>query len=185
LPKRTFQPKVRRRHKTHGFRARMKSGGDARYWRRAARRDVISLRPSERGASAGGGLGFPRDARLLRRSDYEAVYRGGQRRSSPQFAIFYRANSLSRSRFGISVKKALGERGGTQPHSAPHPRNSAAQSIGVSDGMGHRDSPAPLGGGVSVRAAGSWSCGIWLQGVLRGARRGIRRRLRRPRATPR
>jgi ribonuclease P protein component len=36
------------------------------------------------------------------------VYRGGQRRSSPQFAIFYRANSLSRSRFGISVKKALG-----------------------------------------------------------------------------
>ena len=36
------------------------------------------------------------------------MYRGGQRRSSPQFAIFYRANSLSRSRFGISVKKALG-----------------------------------------------------------------------------
>jgi ribonuclease P protein component len=45
---------------------------------------------------------------LLRRSDFEAVHRGGQRRSSPQFAIFYRANSLSRSRFGISVKKALG-----------------------------------------------------------------------------
>ncbi|MGD0840654.1 MAG: 50S ribosomal protein L34 [Candidatus Acidiferrales bacterium] len=27
MPKRTFQPKVRRRHKTHGFRARMKSVG--------------------------------------------------------------------------------------------------------------------------------------------------------------
>ena len=36
------------------------------------------------------------------------MYRGGQRRSSQQFAIFYRANSLSRSRFGVSVKKALG-----------------------------------------------------------------------------
>ncbi|MBZ5538964.1 MAG: 50S ribosomal protein L34 [Acidobacteriia bacterium] len=27
MPKRTFQPRVRRRSKTHGFRARMKSKG--------------------------------------------------------------------------------------------------------------------------------------------------------------
>lgn len=46
--------------------------------------------------------------RLFRRTEYEAVYRGGLRRSSKQFVIFFRANHLPHSRFGISVKKALG-----------------------------------------------------------------------------
>jgi ribonuclease P protein component len=74
--------------------------------------------------------------RLLRRADYEAVYGAGQRRSSPQFVVFFRARQTSQvellgrapagshakarasvnenhgpsaiSRFGISVKKALG-----------------------------------------------------------------------------
>ncbi len=44
----------------------------------------------------------------MRRAEYEAVYRDGRRRSSPQFLVFYRANRLGRSRFGLSVKKALG-----------------------------------------------------------------------------
>ena len=76
--------------------------------------------------------------RLLKRVEYEAVYGARQRRSSPQFAVFFRsqqvipreapgdqtggvakgaarykpADELTRpdraSRFGISVKKALG-----------------------------------------------------------------------------
>jgi ribonuclease P protein component len=69
--------------------------------------------------------------RLLKRAEYEAVYGAGQRRSSPQFSIFFRAQTAllkeasgrelpresssaeapaaSRaSRFGISIKKALG-----------------------------------------------------------------------------
>jgi ribonuclease P protein component len=50
--------------------------------------------------------------RLLKRVQYEAVYGAGQRRSSPQFAVFFRAQQVSAadrvSRFGISVKKALG-----------------------------------------------------------------------------
>src|SRR5579864_5943987 len=69
--------------------------------------------------------------RLLKRAEYEAVYGAGQRRSSPQFSVFFRAHAAlpneatgreplregssakplmaSRtSRFGISVKKALG-----------------------------------------------------------------------------
>ena len=72
----------------------------------------------------------------MRRADYEAVYGAGQRRSSPQFAVFFRSQqALQRepsaraptashatsgapvnetsgpgptSRFGISVKKGLG-----------------------------------------------------------------------------
>jgi ribonuclease P protein component len=69
--------------------------------------------------------------RLLKRVEYEAVYGAGQRRSSPQFSVFFRAQTalpkeaigteLAResssavalaagrvSRFGISIKKALG-----------------------------------------------------------------------------
>jgi ribonuclease P protein component len=52
--------------------------------------------------------GFPRTARLVRRGDFEAVYRGGKRRSSAQFVVFCRPTSETRSRFGISIKKALG-----------------------------------------------------------------------------
>jgi ribonuclease P protein component len=46
--------------------------------------------------------------RLLRRSEFEAVYRSGGRRSSAQFVVFYRASGGPKSRFGISVKKAVG-----------------------------------------------------------------------------
>jgi len=44
----------------------------------------------------------------VRRADFEAVYRSGNRRSSAQFVVFYRASSGPGSRFGTSVKKALG-----------------------------------------------------------------------------
>ncbi len=44
----------------------------------------------------------------MRRAEFDAVYRGGQRRASPQFVVFYRPNGMGRSRFGISVRKALG-----------------------------------------------------------------------------
>ncbi len=44
----------------------------------------------------------------MRRAEYDAVYREGRRRSSATFVIFTRRNSLSKDRFGMSVKKALG-----------------------------------------------------------------------------
>ena len=69
--------------------------------------------------------------RLLKSAEFEAVYSAGQRRLSPQFSVFFRARialpnetmekeparegssakapaSSETSRFGISVKKALG-----------------------------------------------------------------------------
>ena len=51
---------------------------------------------------------FPREARLVRRGDFDAVYRAGKRRSSSHFTVFFRANQLPASRFGFSIKKALG-----------------------------------------------------------------------------
>lgn len=44
----------------------------------------------------------------MRRGEFDAVYRAGQRRSSAHFTLFLRTNALPRSRFGFSIKKALG-----------------------------------------------------------------------------
>jgi ribonuclease P protein component len=54
------------------------------------------------------GQKFPREARLVRRSEFDAVYRAAKRRSSSHFTIFVRANELPLSRFGFSIKKTLG-----------------------------------------------------------------------------
>ena len=44
----------------------------------------------------------------MRRGEFDAVYRAGKRRSSSHFTVFFRANALPQSRFGFSIKKALG-----------------------------------------------------------------------------
>ncbi|HEU5409428.1 MAG TPA: ribonuclease P protein component [Candidatus Acidoferrales bacterium] len=51
---------------------------------------------------------LPREWRLVRRAEFDAVYREGRRRSGGNFVIFARKNGLARGRFGMSVKKALG-----------------------------------------------------------------------------
>jgi ribonuclease P protein component len=51
---------------------------------------------------------LPRDSRLVRRAEYDAVYKAGRRKSSREFTIFLRPNGLDASRFGWSIKKALG-----------------------------------------------------------------------------
>ena len=44
----------------------------------------------------------------MRKGEFDAVYRAGKRRSSSHFTVFFRANQLPNSRFGFSIKKALG-----------------------------------------------------------------------------
>ncbi|MGC1911817.1 MAG: ribonuclease P protein component [Candidatus Acidiferrales bacterium] len=53
-------------------------------------------------------MGFPPACRLVRRAEYDAVYREGRRRAGREFSVFLRPNGLERSRFGWSIKKALG-----------------------------------------------------------------------------
>jgi ribonuclease P protein component len=75
--------------------------------RLAAKRDVIGSPRSSGGAPAAG-LTFPREARLVRRGEFDAVYRAGKRFSSSHFTVFVRRNDLALNRFGFSIKKALG-----------------------------------------------------------------------------
>ena len=70
--------------------------------RHAARRDAIASRLSKTGQE------YPRTARLVRKADFDAVYRNGERRSSSHFTVFLKANDLPESRFGFSIKRALG-----------------------------------------------------------------------------
>jgi ribonuclease P protein component len=51
---------------------------------------------------------FPGALRLVRRSEFEAVYRSGRRCASEHFVVFGLPNTLPHCRFGISVKRALG-----------------------------------------------------------------------------
>jgi len=44
----------------------------------------------------------------VRRGDFDSVYRAGKRRSSSHFTVFFRPNDLPQTRFGFSIKKALG-----------------------------------------------------------------------------
>lgn len=81
---------------------------DERSFHDAADRDASASRSSGRESAAPERRTFPRAARLLRKAEFDQVYRGGQRRSSKQFTIFYRLTGAPHTRFGFSVKKALG-----------------------------------------------------------------------------
>jgi len=77
---------------------------DGKFLQDAAKKGATASRASD-GAPR---LDFPRAFRLMRRAEYDAVYREGRRRSSREFTLFLRPNGLDSSRFGWSIKKALG-----------------------------------------------------------------------------
>jgi len=77
---------------------------DVESLRDAAKSDASASQSRAEGAS----LRFPREARLLRRGEFDAVYRDARRCSGRHFTVFFRPNGLERTRFGISVKRALG-----------------------------------------------------------------------------
>lgn len=90
---------------------------DAKSLRNAGKKDATASRASDApGQVYGSGQtapadrpgGLPRECRLARKSDFDAVYREGRKRTSRQFAIFLRPNGLPASRLGWSIKKGLG-----------------------------------------------------------------------------
>jgi len=76
---------------------------DGKSLRSDARKGATASRVSEARRQ-----GFARAYRLLHRAEYDAVYSEGKRRASREFTIFLRPNGLEVSRFGWSIKKALG-----------------------------------------------------------------------------
>lgn len=51
---------------------------------------------------------FPREFRLLRRTDFRRVYDEGKRRSASLCAVFFRPNGLPHTRLGITVSARVG-----------------------------------------------------------------------------
>jgi ribonuclease P protein component len=76
---------------------------DEKFLQDAAGKGVIASRASDLPR-----LDLPRSSRLVHRAEYDAVYRDGRRRTGREFAVFLRPNGLKQSRFGWSIKKALG-----------------------------------------------------------------------------
>jgi len=114
------QPRKRRRAKN----ARISLAHEDRRWPQGPGGSPQEGTPSALHPSKTG-LEYPRQARLVQKAQFDAVYRAGKRRSSSHFTAFLKANNLPQSRFGFSIKKALGGRGCAQSNPAPLARNRA------------------------------------------------------------
>ena len=51
---------------------------------------------------------FPHEVRIVRSSDYQAIYKAGWKIHSRRFILFVRTNKLGRSRLGLTVSRKVG-----------------------------------------------------------------------------
>ena len=70
---------------------------------------ILPARPAVNKTSKKVSQGFPRDARLLKHADFQAVYKNGRKHFSGNMTAFYRqSNDAAGPRVGFTVGKVLG-----------------------------------------------------------------------------
>jgi len=70
---------------------------------------TLSARPAVNETSKRVSQSFPRDARLLKHADFQAVYKQGRKHFSGNMTAFYRENDRpAGSRVGLTIGKVLG-----------------------------------------------------------------------------
>jgi ribonuclease P protein component len=70
---------------------------------------ILSARPAVNETSKKVSQSFPRDARLLKHADFQAVYKNGRKHFSGNMTAFYRQNDRAAGpRVGFTVGKVLG-----------------------------------------------------------------------------
>src|ERR1043165_7677796 len=108
---RTYQPSNIRRKRTHGFLARMATPGGRNVLKRrrakGRKRLTVSVppkRPRTQGMEpASGGEGFPKRARLTKRSEFLTLTREGKRVHTSHFIVLRKGNNVGQNRIGITV----------------------------------------------------------------------------------
>ena len=119
MPKRTYQPKIRRRLRVHGFRSRMSTSDGRKVikrrrlkgrYRLAVKKNNHVKRTNWNGQRSQLFTGIPlkRRFRLTSNTDFERVRRFGKSYAHPFIVLVVLPNEMDQSRFGISAGRSIG-----------------------------------------------------------------------------